>query len=319
MGGSDTDGEHELEISFPAALGDEADNVGHNANSALSLQLPSTAPQIQKPVVQVKQTPHLYDQGPERSHRDGTLVSRGETGSPGLRNSVDSSNPVIPCTFPKTMDRVEIPIGTREHRLATGGGSRDSVLVSSQVETETQQRHLQLHPSDKMDKKEYVNRGLETELGSHGLTQTGPLKGHGPKHLNSLAIQTSEPGVPSRSPSGAPASRPSRRDYAVSASVSSHTPLKTLLSSPAHLKANVPSSVLDWLEKTSSVGSDSVDNVSDPREQRWWHDRNTPFKEWCRAYVSLKSVNGEMGKVDRETGNIIPPPVQMDVLNWNLP
>ncbi|KAH0563269.1 hypothetical protein GP486_002165 [Trichoglossum hirsutum] len=119
-------------------------------------------------------------------------------------------------------------------------------------------------------------------------------------------------------PSPRASSKPILENPAISTPASSNTPLKVLLSSPAHMKAKGPSSVLDWLEKTSSVDSESAEDLSDPQEQKWWHDQNTPFKEWSRAYVSLKSVNGMMGGVDREKGKIVPPREKMDVLGWNF-
>ncbi|KAH0536982.1 hypothetical protein FGG08_006184 [Glutinoglossum americanum] len=143
-----------------------------------------------------------------------------------------------------------------------------------------------------------------------------PPRSRNPPKLDGSTAQASEPRGSLRLSPKASSSKPSHKIPTVSASISSNTPFKTLLSSPAQMKPK--SNVLDWLEKTSSVGSESADNVPDPPEQKWWHDRNTPFKEWSRAYVSLKSVKGAMGKVDREEGEITPPCVKMDVLGWSL-
>ncbi|KAI9768687.1 MAG: hypothetical protein M1840_004682 [Geoglossum simile] len=320
--GEETDEENELETSFPAALGDRVDGVGLSYSGSLSSQAPPAASQPQKSVVvQVKQTPYLHSQGPKSSCGYGSSISLEETSSPNLHNGEDSSSdPVIPCTFQDTKIQVEAPVVRQKDELVMDHGSdEDSILISSQIEAEVRRRYPQLHTSNEINDRDYSSRGPETGLLPRGFMQARTLKGHGQKNLDNLSARASELGRHSRSPSGVSAPRPFRKDPVASASVSSHTPLRALLSSPAHMKAKVPSSVLDWLEKTSSVGSESADNVSDPQEQKWWHDRNTPFKEWCRAYASLKSVNGVMGKVDRETGNIIPPPVQMDVLGWSLP
>ena len=51
---------------------------------------------------------------------------------------------------------------------------------------------------------------------------------------------------------------------------------------------------------------------------KWWKDYNTPFKEFARAYVNLKSLQGQDGTVDQDTGGIIPVQRQMDILEWEL-
>ncbi|TKA57567.1 hypothetical protein B0A49_10738 [Cryomyces minteri] len=53
------------------------------------------------------------------------------------------------------------------------------------------------------------------------------------------------------------------------------------------------------------------------QDERWWEDANTPFKEFARAYSSLKIDNGKMGMPDtsRDLLRKIP---RIDILAWQL-
>ncbi|KAL9095856.1 MAG: hypothetical protein Q9165_001853 [Trypethelium subeluteriae] len=47
-------------------------------------------------------------------------------------------------------------------------------------------------------------------------------------------------------------------------------------------------------------------------------DYNTPFKEYARAYVSLKSIDGRLGTIHGSTGIVQPPLKRIDTLSWRL-
>ncbi|KAI9682021.1 MAG: hypothetical protein M1817_000075 [Caeruleum heppii] len=56
-----------------------------------------------------------------------------------------------------------------------------------------------------------------------------------------------------------------------------------------------------------------------PRPTKTWHkDRNTPFKQYVRNYVSLKSVRGRMGQTDADGEIMIPEEPKVDILKWSL-
>ncbi|KAI9810047.1 MAG: hypothetical protein M1827_006745 [Pycnora praestabilis] len=103
------------------------------------------------------------------------------------------------------------------------------------------------------------------------------------------------------------------------------------------------SSVIDWLGKTSSSASPSPSKPSatapisapappapsghvsktrgkekkDPESKQWWRDRNTPFREFARAYVGLKGIDGSLGTVDEE-GIVKGHMRNVDILGWSL-
>lgn len=84
-----------------------------------------------------------------------------------------------------------------------------------------------------------------------------------------------------------------------------------------------PSSVAEWLDRSPSdtvsspVSPSHNPTLNEGDEDRWYLDRNTPFKAFVREYAELKSVEGGLGEVDQE-GILRTEMRQMDVLGWRL-
>ncbi|KAI9879517.1 MAG: hypothetical protein M1830_008310 [Pleopsidium flavum] len=91
---------------------------------------------------------------------------------------------------------------------------------------------------------------------------------------------------------------------------------------PGPSASNLPI-VVDCLDNASSDTTSSPipepheRDGEEPDQDQWWRDRNTPFKTWVRAYASLKSVEGNLGEIDRE-GVLRARVKQVDVLDWRL-
>ncbi|KAI9782651.1 MAG: hypothetical protein M1835_003963 [Candelina submexicana] len=75
------------------------------------------------------------------------------------------------------------------------------------------------------------------------------------------------------------------------------------------------SSMAIWLEKNKTRPAPQA--TEEPTDELWWQEKNTPFKEFARAYAGLKSVNGTLGTVD-EAGIVRAKPRRYDILSWRL-
>lgn len=71
-------------------------------------------------------------------------------------------------------------------------------------------------------------------------------------------------------------------------------------------------------EKSPRVKVEGEDGAAAGEPVKWWMERNTPLKQFIRNYVALKSVGGELGRVDEETGGLVPVQRRLDVLGWKL-
>ncbi|KAK5014317.1 hypothetical protein LTR39_003213, partial [Cryomyces antarcticus] len=78
------------------------------------------------------------------------------------------------------------------------------------------------------------------------------------------------------------------------------------------------------LESSSSLSRRSTPSDGHRRkrrkskqDERWWEDANTPFKEFARAYSSLKIDNGKMGMPDT-SGDLLREVPRIDILAWQL-
>ncbi|KAI9715261.1 MAG: hypothetical protein M1812_006072 [Candelaria pacifica] len=85
--------------------------------------------------------------------------------------------------------------------------------------------------------------------------------------------------------------------------------------SGSDMSIRATSSMATWLDKNkASLPPDQTEVRSD---ELWWKDKHTDFKDFARAYVRLKSVDGALGTVDEE--NVVrAKPRRFEVLNWSL-
>ena len=81
------------------------------------------------------------------------------------------------------------------------------------------------------------------------------------------------------------------------------------------LKASIPTKA-----KTRKRSQRHVKRVVDSESEisEFWKDRNTPFKEYARAYASLKSVDGRLGTISEKDGIVRPNFKRIDSMRWRL-
>ncbi|KAI9856094.1 MAG: hypothetical protein M1824_005690 [Vezdaea acicularis] len=122
--------------------------------------------------------------------------------------------------------------------------------------------------------------------------------------------ETSQPPTPSETPF---ATRPDA------------TPISSTMRASARSRSHSDSpsaqNVQSWLDQTPDAPSRKTEMAPPPSPANaveWWQDKDAPFKRFAKQYSRLKSVKGEMGTVDEQTGLLRPKRKKIDVLGWDL-